>query len=48
MSVKEYSLRFNVLAAYAPDIVSTISVRAHHYVDSLGDHLIRDYSIAFL
>ncbi|XP_070040030.1 uncharacterized protein [Nicotiana tomentosiformis] len=48
MSVKDYSHKFNSLARYAPDIVRTMRARVHHYVDGLGDHLIRDCRVASL
>ncbi|XP_070055355.1 uncharacterized protein [Nicotiana tomentosiformis] len=48
MSVRDYSHKFNSLARYAPDIVRTMRARIHHYVDGLGDHLIRDYRVASL
>ncbi|XP_070002973.1 uncharacterized protein [Nicotiana sylvestris] len=48
MSVRDYSHKFNSLARYAPDIVRTMRARVHHYVDGLGDHLIRDCRVASL
>ncbi|XP_070006810.1 uncharacterized protein [Nicotiana sylvestris] len=48
MSVRDYSHKFNSLARYAPDIVRTMRARVHHYVDGLGDHLIRDCRVAYL
>ncbi|XP_070032785.1 uncharacterized protein [Nicotiana tomentosiformis] len=48
MSVRDYSHKFNSLARYAPDIVRTMRARVHHYVDGLGDHLIRDCRAASL
>nr|XP_009803823.1 PREDICTED: uncharacterized protein LOC104249145 [Nicotiana sylvestris] len=48
MSVRDYSHKFNSLARYTPDIVRTIRARVHHYVDGLGDHLIRDCRVASL
>ncbi|XP_075112000.1 uncharacterized protein LOC107766740 [Nicotiana tabacum] len=48
MSVRVYSHKFNSLARYAPDIVRTMRARVHHYVDGLGDHLIRDCRVASL
>ncbi|XP_070021321.1 uncharacterized protein [Nicotiana sylvestris] len=48
MSVRDYSHKFNSLARYAPDIVRTMRARVHHYVDGLGDHLIRYYRVASL
>ncbi|XP_070049784.1 uncharacterized protein [Nicotiana tomentosiformis] len=48
MSVRDYSHKFISLARYAPDIVRTMRARVHHYVDGLGDHLIRDCRVASL
>ncbi|XP_070005675.1 uncharacterized protein [Nicotiana sylvestris] len=48
MSVRDYSHKFNSLERYAPDIVRTMRARVHHYVDGLGDHLIRDCRVASL
>nr|XP_009765237.1 PREDICTED: uncharacterized protein LOC104216799 [Nicotiana sylvestris] len=48
MSVRDYSHKFNSLARYAPDIVRTMRAKVHHYVDGLGDHLIRDCRVASL
>ncbi|XP_070002054.1 uncharacterized protein [Nicotiana sylvestris] len=48
MSVRDYSHKFNSLARYAPDIVHTMRARVHHYVDGLGDNLIRDCRVASL
>ncbi|XP_070039753.1 uncharacterized protein [Nicotiana tomentosiformis] len=48
MSVRDYSHKFNSLAMYAPDIVRTMRARVHHYMDGLGDHLIRDCRVASL
>uniref|UniRef100_A0A1U7W8U7 RNA-directed DNA polymerase n=1 Tax=Nicotiana sylvestris TaxID=4096 RepID=A0A1U7W8U7_NICSY len=48
MSVRDYSHKFNSLARYAPDIVRTMRARVHHYVNGLGDHLIRDCRVASL
>ncbi|XP_070054013.1 uncharacterized protein [Nicotiana tomentosiformis] len=48
MSVRDYSHKFNSLARYAPDIVCTMRARVHHYMDGLGDHLIRDCRVASL
>ncbi|XP_075107668.1 uncharacterized protein LOC107769422 isoform X3 [Nicotiana tabacum] len=48
MSVRDYRNKFNTLARYAPDIVHTVRARVHHYVDGLGDHLIRDCRVASL
>ncbi|XP_070010793.1 uncharacterized protein [Nicotiana sylvestris] len=48
MSVRDYIHKFNSLARYAPDIVRTVRARVHHYVDGLGDHMIRDCRVASL
>nr|XP_009798990.1 PREDICTED: uncharacterized protein LOC104245120 [Nicotiana sylvestris] len=48
MSVRDYIHKFNSLARSAPDIVRTMRARVHHYVDGLGDHLIRDCRVASL
>ncbi|XP_015160207.1 uncharacterized protein [Solanum tuberosum] len=48
MSVRDYNHMFNFLARYAPDIVRTMRARVHHYVDGLGDHLIKDCRVASL
>nr|XP_009757619.1 PREDICTED: uncharacterized protein LOC104210416 [Nicotiana sylvestris] len=48
MSVRDYSHKFNSLERYALDIVRTMRARVHHYVDSLGDHLISDFRVASL
>ncbi|XP_070054171.1 uncharacterized protein [Nicotiana tomentosiformis] len=48
MSVRDYSHKFISLARYAPDIVRTMRARVHHYVDGLGNHLIRDCRVASL
>ncbi|XP_070017120.1 uncharacterized protein [Nicotiana sylvestris] len=48
MGVRDYSHKFNSLARYAPDIVRTMRTRVYHYVDGLGDHLIRDCRVASL
>ena len=48
MSVRDYSHKFNSLVRYAPYILCTMRARVHHYVDALGDHLIRDCRVASL
>ncbi|XP_070029054.1 uncharacterized protein [Nicotiana sylvestris] len=48
MSVRDYSHKFNSLARYEPNIVRTMRARVYHYVDGLGDHLIRDCRVASL
>ena len=48
MSVREYSLKFNSLARYAPNVVATMGDRVHRYVDSLDSYLVRDCTIASL
>ncbi|KAM3220216.1 hypothetical protein P3L10_024747 [Capsicum annuum] len=39
MSVREYSLRFNSLSRYAPNVVATMDDRVHQYVDRLDPYL---------
>ncbi|XP_075111901.1 uncharacterized protein LOC142182017 [Nicotiana tabacum] len=48
MGVRDYIHKFNSFARYAPDIVRTMRDIVHHYVDGLGDHLIRDCRVASL
>ena len=48
MSIREYSLRFNSLARYAPNVVATTEDRVHRYVDRLDPYLVRDCTIAAL
>ena len=48
MSVREYSLKFNSLARYAPNVVATMEDRVHRYVDRLDSYLVRDCTIASL
>ena len=48
MSVREYSLQFNSLSRYAPNVVSTMEDRVHRYVDRLDLYLVRDCTIASL
>ena len=46
--MREYSLRFNSLSRYAPNVVATIDDRGHQYVDRLDPYLVRDCTIAAL
>ncbi|KAH0748200.1 hypothetical protein KY290_027432 [Solanum tuberosum] len=39
MSVREYSLQFNSLSRYAPNVVATMKDRVHRYVDRLDSYL---------
>ncbi|KAH0657865.1 hypothetical protein KY289_026613 [Solanum tuberosum] len=39
MSVREYSLQFNSLSRYAPNVVATMEDRVHRYVDRLDSYL---------
>jgi len=48
MSVREYSLKFNSLARYAPNVVATMGDRVHRYVDRLDSYRDRDCTIASL
>lgn len=48
MSLRDYIHKFKSLARNAQDIVRTIRARAHHYVDDLADHLIKDCRVASL
>ena len=48
MSVREYSLQFNSLARYAPNVVATMKDRVHRYVDRLDPYLVRDCTNAAL
>ena len=48
MSVREYSLQFNSLSRYAPNVVATMEDRVHRYVDRLDSYLVRDCTIASL
>ena len=48
MSVREYSLRFNSLSRYAPNVVATMDDRVHQYVDRLDPYLVRDCTIVAL
>ena len=47
-SVREYSLRFNSLSRYAPNVIVTMDDRVHRYVDGLDPYLVRDCTIAAL
>ena len=46
--MREYSLKFNLVARYAPNVVATMEDRVHLYVDRLYPYLVRDYTIASL
>ena len=48
MSVREYSLQFNSLARYAPNVVATMEDRVHRFMDRLETYLVRDCTIAAL
>ena len=48
MSMREYSLRFNSLSRYAPNVVATMDDRVYQYVDRLDPYLVRDCTIAAL
>ncbi|XP_060213892.1 uncharacterized protein LOC132641040 [Lycium barbarum] len=48
MSVREYSLRFNSLARYAPAMVADMGDHVHRFVSGLGPHLIKDFLMASL
>ena len=48
MSEREYSLKFNSLSRYAPNVVATMEDRVHQYVDTLDPYLDRDCTIASL
>ncbi|XP_070017320.1 uncharacterized protein [Nicotiana sylvestris] len=42
MSVREYNLQFDLLARYAPTIVSKMEDRVHRFVTGLEPHLLND------
>ena len=48
MSVREYSLQFNSLLRYAPNVVATMDDRVHQYVDRLDPYLVIDCTITTL
>ncbi|XP_059281036.1 uncharacterized protein LOC132034677 [Lycium ferocissimum] len=48
MSVREYSLKFNSLARYAPAMVAEMEDGMHRFVTGLGPHLIKDCMTASL
>ncbi|KAH0681196.1 hypothetical protein KY284_022281 [Solanum tuberosum] len=48
MNVREYSLKFNSLVRYAPNVVATMGDRVHRYVNRLDSYLVRDCTIASL
>ncbi|XP_060202157.1 uncharacterized protein LOC132630603 [Lycium barbarum] len=48
MSAREYILRFNSLAGYAPAMVADMGDRVHRFVSGLGPHLIKECLMASL
>ena len=48
MSVREYSLHFNSLDRYAPNVIATMKDIVHRYVDRLDPYMVRDCTIAAL
>ena len=46
--MREYSLKFNSLTRYAPNVMATMEDRVHQYVDRLDPYLDRDCTIASL
>ena len=48
MSVREYSLRFNSLARYAPAMVADTGDHVHRFVSGLGPHLVKECLTASL
>ncbi|XP_070010173.1 uncharacterized mitochondrial protein AtMg00860-like [Nicotiana sylvestris] len=48
MSVQEYCLQFDLLARYAPTIVSKIEDRVHWFVMGLEPYLLNDYMLVSL
>ena len=46
--MREYSLKFNSLARYAPNVIATMEDTVHRYVDRLDPYLVRDCTIASL
>ncbi|XP_070048497.1 uncharacterized protein [Nicotiana tomentosiformis] len=48
MSVREYSLQFDLLARYAPTIVSKMEDRVHRFMMGLEPHLLNDYMLVSL
>ena len=48
MNVREYSLKFNSLARYAPNVVGTMEDRVYRFVYILNSYLVRDCTIASL
>ena len=45
ISVREYSLKFNSLARYAPNVVTSMDDRVHRFVDRLDSYLVRNCTI---
>ncbi|XP_060210276.1 uncharacterized protein LOC132637128 [Lycium barbarum] len=48
MSVREYSLRFNSLARYAPAMIADSGDHVHRFVSGLGPHLVKECLTASL
>ncbi|XP_060172534.1 uncharacterized protein LOC132638573 [Lycium barbarum] len=48
MSVREYSLRFNSLARYAPAMIADRGDHVHRFVSGLGPHLVKECLTASL
>ena len=48
MRVREYSLKFNSLVRYAPNVVAIMEDRIHRYVDRIDPYLVWDCTIASL
>ena len=46
--MREYSLKFNSLARYAPNVVATMEDRDHRYVDRLDPYLVKECTFASL
>ena len=43
--MREFIIKFNSLARYAPNIVATMDDRVHRYVDTLDSFFVRDCTI---
>ena len=43
--MREYILKFNSLARYAPNVVATMEDRFHQYVDRLDSYFVRECTI---
>ena len=48
MSVREYSLIFNSLARYAPNVITSMEDRVHQFSNRFDSYVVRDYTIALL